>query len=290
MIRGIFTFVPMLSCCVGAWSDYVKDRRSAIELVKAGQDAEALTAFLKMADATTSEVQKSDALDRAAMCALRLKQDQQAMELALRIPLPPVSKTCQMRLLMENRKWQEVAEKFKDEDLDAWPEYVAAEAYNLRGDAFRIVGEGARAVADLEKAVRYLTNGDALGLALVSLGDAYRDLLKDDARAIESYRKVYQTYNIYKHCAAAMAVAGILVRQQRHAEAIQELNRIALPKVALPYWRGSMLAAFGEALAKQGKRAEALAKYKEALQVEGIYPVQKTAFEKAVQGLEAETK
>ena len=290
MLKPIVAFAVVLSCGAIARADYPADRKAAMKLVWSGRHEEALAAFLKMVETAASDVQKSDALDLAAMCAHRLKRNDQAMKLAQRIPLAPASKTCQMRVLTQNRKWREVADTFKDEDLDAWPEYLAAEAFYMRGQAHYQTKDGQKAAADLAKAAEYLTDGNILGLALNRLGDTYRDLLKDDARAIAAYRRAYQTYNVYKHCPAAMAIAGILSRQQKHDDALQELRKIDMSKVTIPYWRGAMLAAYARVLAKQGNKAEALAKYNEALQVQGIYPVQKTAFEKALQELQAEAK
>ena len=42
----------------------------------------------------------------------------------------------QMRFLSEARKWREILDAFKDEDLDFWPEYVVGEASQLRGNAY----------------------------------------------------------------------------------------------------------------------------------------------------------
>ena len=72
----------VLACGVGSRADYLSDRRTAMELIKAGKNEEAMSAFIKMADSTASNVQKSDALELAAMRAQSLKRYDQAMELA----------------------------------------------------------------------------------------------------------------------------------------------------------------------------------------------------------------
>ena len=93
----------VLACVPGTRADYLSDRKAAMELVQAGKHEDALSAFLKMADNTASHVQKSDALEQAAMRAQSLKRCDQALELARRIPLVPAAKTVQMCL---HRYWR----------------------------------------------------------------------------------------------------------------------------------------------------------------------------------------
>ena len=128
-------------------------------------------------------------------------------------------------------------------------------------------------------------------MALNALGDTYVALLKDDLQAVVAYRRVYQTDNVYKRSAAAMSVAAILARQNKLAEALLELETIDLDKVEHPSWRGQMLTAYGSLLAQQGKRAEAIAKYREAVQLQDLPPAQKSAYETALKDLtKAEAK
>jgi len=287
MARRLVVFGIVISCCMHLSADYISDREAAIKMVEAGKYEEALAAFVRMAEGDVTDFQKSDALEQAALCANRLERYDQAMKLAQSIPLQPVSKTVQMRLMADNRKWNELIDKFKDEDIDNWPESVAGEAFYLRGRTYYFLKNGAAAAADLEKAVEYLMEDNIKGLALNTLGDTYQHLLKDDDRAIETYRRVYDTRNICKHCHAAMGIANVLARQEKYDEALQELARIDMAKVNHAYWNGAMLAAFGNVLAKQGKKAEAVAKYKEALRLEGVSSWQKEAWMKALKNLQS---
>lgn len=288
MFKHIFVVATTLCYCgAGVLADYVADRKATMELVNGGKREEALAAFTKMATGAKSALQKSDALEQAVLSAISLKKHDEAMELARQIPLAPVSKTCQMRILSATRKWQQLVDKFGAEDISKWPEGLDAEAFFLRGGAYYQVKDGPKAAADLAKAAEYLTDDNSKGLALNALGDTYQHLLKDDARALDAYRRVYATRNIYKHCQAAMAAAGMFSRQGKHNEALRELQSINMANVTIPVWRGSMLAAFANVLAQQGRKAEAIAKYEEALQVNGILPAQKASFEKAIEKLKA---
>lgn len=290
MNRRVIALGIALSCCANVLADYVADRRAAVKLADSGKVEEAMAAFVKMAEGPASDFQKSDALEQATLCANRLKQYDRAMELAEKIPLPPVSKTCRMRTLVEQRKWQEVVAAFKDEEIDRWPEDVACNAYFLRGGAYYALKDGQAAEKDLREAADLLTEDNAKGLAANALGDTYRHLLKDDARAIEAYRMAYKTRALYKQCQAAISVAGIFRRQGKPDEAAQELGRIDMGEVKLGYWRIAMLQAWGGVLTDQGRTEEAVARYKDALQVEGILPAQRDACEQALKALQGRGK
>jgi tetratricopeptide (TPR) repeat protein len=290
VFKRIIALSLVLMCGGAVGADYPADRKTVMALVFAGKHQEALAAFMKMAEGPISDFQESDALEQAVLCANSLKQYDKAMDLAKKIPLQPVSRTCQMRILMEERKWQEVIDKFKDEDIDRWPEDVAANAFHCRGGAYYNLKDGKGAEKDLQKAAELLTEDNAKGLALNALGDTYQHLLKDDNLAIETYRRVYKTSALYKHCQAAISIAGIFKRQNKPDEALQELNKIDMGKVTIAYWRAAMLAAFADVLAKQGRKAEAIAKYNEAMQLRDIHPAQKRACEKELRKLQADAK
>lgn len=168
------------------------------------------------------------------------------------------------------RSPMDIVDRFKDEDIDSWPESVRGDAVFAGGYAYFLTKNGEAAVKDLTKAVEYLTDGNSKGLCLNCLGDAYSSLLKNDPQAIAAYRKTYGTGNVYKHCQAAMSIASILNRQGKHGEAVQELGQIKLAEVTAPYWRGRMLRAKGAALAASGRKADAISRYREALSIEGL--------------------
>jgi tetratricopeptide (TPR) repeat protein len=277
MHKPILGLLIVLFSSVSVLADYVAERKVATELVRTGKQEEATAAFRRMAGTAKSDFQKSDALEQAVLCLIGLKRYDQAMETAQQIPLAPESKTCQMRVLAATRKWQELANRFEQEAIDTWPEGVDAEAFFLRGQAHYVVKNAEKAEADLKKAAEYLTEDNNKGLALNALGDTYQHLLKDDVRAIEAYRRVYQTRNIAKQTQAAISIASILRRQNRLDDALEELQKIELDKLSWDYWRGAMLHALGVTLAQQGKKAEATSQFKEALQLQGISPGQKEA-------------
>jgi tetratricopeptide (TPR) repeat protein len=247
-----------------------------------------------MAEATTNVAQKSDALEQAAMCAHRQKEHDRSMELARQIPLVPMSKTVQMRIMLENRKRTELIARFKDEDMSAWPEKAAGEAYYCRGRAYYDLKNGQAAEADLRKALENLPHGYARGLASLTLADNYRDNLKDDQQALEAYAYAHaieekrDRYGWMCFTSVASA-AGVLRKQQRHDEALRMLGKVPVDKIR-GYWRAAMLYQYGLTFAAQGKKAEALAKFNEALRVEGLRDFQKTECEKRIRELQTDGK
>ena len=287
MPRHALAAVAVLSCCASGFADYVADREAAMQLAGAGKYDQALLAFTKMAQGDVSDFQKSDALEQAALCASRLKRHDQAMELARGIPLAPVSKTCQMRAMIASHKWRQVVEQFRDEDIATWPDTVTGEASYQRGRAHYFMKDGHSAERDLKRAAEYLMEDNIKGLALNSLGDTYQHLLKDDTRAVETYRKVYRTRNLYKQCHAAIAIASILTRQNKHDEAIAEFERLGMDKVTIPYWRGAMLRAYADTLASAGKKPQAIAQYARAIELDGVPLSVKRACEEALGKLRA---
>ncbi len=268
---GILAFsVSIFNCVAGVSADYITDRQAAMTLLKEGKHEEALAVWVNLAEAADTPKQKSDAYEQAALCAQVLKQQERAFELAKLIPISPLAKNCEMRLLENQREWQKIIDTFKDENIDTWPEGIRADAYARRGYSYYVLKHGKEAAHDFEQAVPYYTDLNSLGHCLNQLGDTYQFLLKDEDKALATYRRTYDAGNIYKICQASMSIADILQQRKEYAAALEAMNQVDMVQVEAPHWRGRMLCAMGQVLAKLGKKAEAQAKYKEALALEGL--------------------
>ena len=148
-----------------------------------------------------------------------------------------------MRLLDHDRQWQTLIADYAAENFDQWPDTLVGDAALSRGHAHFFTKDGASAERDLQQAAEWLTDQNSKGEALLILGGTYRQLLKDDAKAIAAYRHVYDTTNEFKHCTAAIAIAEILRLQNKRAEALTELNRIDESKMTIPAYRDLLLKA-----------------------------------------------
>lgn len=281
------SIVLTVSLAATALADYPADRKAAANLMNTGKTTEAMAAFTTLAAGEVTDAQKSDALDQAGRCAIRLNQFDKAIEIALQIPLKPVSITLQMDILDNQQKSPEILSKFKDEAIDAWPDQYKGQGFFARGRAAFYQKNGALAEADLVKAIQYLADDNEKGEAINHLGDTYRIILKDNAKAIATYRTITTTRNEYKHAYAAIALAGIFAGQKEFDQAFAELGKIKMEQMESPYWRVSMLMGYGSTYTAQGKKTEAAAKYREALQVKGIETYHKAACEKALAELQA---
>ena len=295
MLRRTIPLAILLSFSVHVWADYIADRKAAMGLVRAHKYEAALAAFTKMAEGTDNDRQKSDALEQAALCAHHLKRYGKAMELAQQIPLTPASKRVQMRIMRENRKRGELIDRFKDEDLGAWPEKDAGAAFFYRGEAYFSLKMGQAAEADLKGALENLGKGPLRGQAALTLAHNYRRNLQDDQAALNAY---IQTQKIERkrdqwgwlYLTAVTAAADILRHQKKHDEALAMLGQVAVDKTGDGYWKVALLHAYAETRASQGQKAKSLARFREALAVKGIADAQKAACERRIEKLEGDAE
>lgn len=288
MLKRVLFLILILFFCGNVSADYILDRRTAMELLKAGRQDEALAAFQKMGIGEVSDFQKSDALEQAAMCAHRLKRDEEAADLAARIPLIHASKTCQIRLLAEHRKWAEILAQFKDEKFASWPDDYAAEAFYLRGQARYFLNDGEGAAADLRQAADLSPDNGGKGRAALALGVNYRNRLKDEEQALLAYEQTVAwvpSGGHYVPYTAAVSAAAILRSQGKHERALAMALKFDADK-AKGYWRGMLLVSQAETLAAQGKKEEAAVLYKKAIAVEGLTESDRKEWEKRFLELE----
>ncbi|MFA7158642.1 MAG: hypothetical protein WC299_05010, partial [Kiritimatiellia bacterium] len=225
---SILTTIIMLALSA-AFAGFEEGKDAAEKLARDGKREEALAAYLKLAEGAGNEMQKSEALRRAAICAWILKQPDRAMELAKSIPVAAVSKTSQMEILNEGRKYKELLEQFKSEDIESWPESVRGDAFRLRGESANTCGNAQLAVADLGKAVENLKEQYWHNRALLALGGLYKTKLKDEAKAIETFRRVKLTGQMpAQKYRADWEIADVYMARGKFKEALNLLDAIDL--------------------------------------------------------------
>jgi hypothetical protein len=137
-------------------ADFITVMRAASQLATEKKHAEALAAFVAVADGAQGKVtdlQKSAALKQAAAVARVMKDYAGADELTARIPIEAERKNAEMLNLLSLRKTEELIGRFGDEDLTKWPFWAAGEAYFMRGRAYAAVGAKAKAVAEFNAAL-----------------------------------------------------------------------------------------------------------------------------------------
>lgn len=288
-------FGMLLLAATAAWADYPAERKAALELVKAGKHEEALAAFEKMAAAATSNVQKADALEQAAMCAVQLKQPDRAMEIAGRIPIEANATMVQMRLMTGARKYQEVVDKWGSLDVSNWPDAVAAEALWYRGRCHSALRKGDAAEADLKLAMDMIPEGYMRGQVAMSRAENLLNVVKDQDKALAAYVEL-QDIEIkrdrwgWMYLTAITQTAAIQRGLGKLDDAQATLDKVDHTTMKSGHWATQMRMARAEVLAARGETDKAIAMFEETLTSAGPAEHQKTAIQKRIDELKAAKK
>jgi len=126
------------------------------QAAKLRQPAEALPAYLALAEGTITDFQKSVALEQAASAASALKDYAQASSIVDHIPILAVQKVARMKVLTAQGKALEVVALFANEDIAQWPFWKRGEGYLIRGNAYGIAKNSKQAESDLTHALEWL--------------------------------------------------------------------------------------------------------------------------------------
>jgi len=176
-----------------------------------------------------------------------------------------------MRELTQQRGLKELVAEFANEDIASWPasrSAVAAEAFYLRGRAYRFLKQGEQAEADLQAAVKLAPRNGPYWLTLAENASAN---LNDPEGALAAYQQAYEISgggNGWLAISATLGAAGVLVSELQNDEALKLLQRYETLDGMAKTWRIPMLRAYGKVFAAQSRDAEALAKFREALKLE----------------------
>lgn len=275
---GCIGVIMLLSMCM-AQADEITDRKAAaMELMKAYKNAEALAAFTSLAAMNLGEAQKSEVLENASYCALRLRHNDpkmipKAMELANQIPLKEVSVKCRMLILMETGQSGELIKQFKDENISGFPKDIAGEVFYMRGSAYALSkkgkepDKGKEAEADFKMALERSPLNEKYLMAMAS---NYYNNLKDEQKAIDTYQLIIESSKpAQRGVGAALEVARIRISSAKYGEALKALENFKDLTQLKEYYRVPVLRAFGQAYAGLGKEEEAMAKFNEANKLAG---------------------
>lgn len=177
-----------------------------------------------------------------------------------------------MQALLQERRWKELIEQFATEDFSTWPAELsrqAAESLHLRGQTYSFLKDGSHAETDLKAALKLTPRNETLWL---TLADNYTNNLNDDTQALAAYREALAITgkgNGWQPLTATVSIARILTNQVKPDEALALLQTYGNLAGMATSWRVRLLRAYGHAYAAQGKEAESLASFREALQLEG---------------------
>jgi tetratricopeptide (TPR) repeat protein len=269
-------------------TDYLIASRAAAKLMSDRKCAEAMTAYAALAqDDNATDLQKSDALQRAATCARSLKEFDRAEEVASQIPIEAVAKAVRMENLLGQHEADAVIGQFGGEDFDQWPFWQIGAGAFARGRAYHAAKIGDKADADLLLALQFTSDSRTRTSILRTMGFNRERVLEDDDAALETYREITgQTRNTgsAEYYYGVQGAARILTRRGEFDEALGILNLVDIEKLS-GSWRGSMLLARGQTLAAAGRKDEALEAYRAVLADEAALKAHQEAATEAIRGM-----
>jgi len=261
----IIGFILVFSQLVTA--DYAQELATAKVLAKGEKFDEAIKAFVELAEKTDIRDRNAECLREAALIANGQKNYEKALELAKKIRNKPLSKTCRMEIMLRNKKYQELIDEFKDEDIALWPEHCVGKGFYSRGCAYQRLKKPEEAAADLEMATLYYASKSEMSSALLDLGNTYLNGLKDEAKALKAFKKLATDGLKYAWTTrAGIRNAVVLyIKQKNYSDAHRILDKYDVSDLTGGYWSGIILLSRARIFAAEGRRDEAIALYKTIL-------------------------
>jgi len=210
-------------------TDFVIGFRNAAQSGKAD-------AFLALAEGKLTDLQKSAALEQAAL------RDGSATYID-QIPIDAVKKTAQMQNLLRNAKAPELIAQFDAEDFSKWPFWKRGDGLHLRGRAYSITKVGDKAEADLTAALDWISEPRTRETILLAQAQNRELNLKDDDKALVAYTAMVEAKTLIsssEEYTALQGIARIQTRKGRFDEALKTLNR-AQPDKLQGVWKTNIL-------------------------------------------------
>ncbi len=209
-----------------------------------------------------------------------------------------------LRQLSAQEDWATIVDEFGEEDFSIWPDTPTrdiggvestsevAEAHYLRGCAYYQLGKGEKANADFKQTLHRHPEGGGgaqrrfWAAVLRTKGANYRNNLEDLEQAAEVYFRVYATgASPSRRLNPVMTAMSILRDIGGHERAIamhEEINAGSLSAS----WAIRMINDHALTLSEMGRKDEAIAKYEEALKIDGMSSGRKESIKEAISELQ----
>ena len=269
-------------------TDFLIEFTAAAKLQRGRKYAEAQAAFTTLADyPKATDFQKSRALAEAATCARLLKKYEEASELATQIPLTEIAKTTRMEILLDQRSWNEIVEQFGDENLSQWPFTQIGAAAFARGRAYYGVKNGEKADGDYQLALEFTSDPRTHASILSAMARNRETVLKDDDRALETYRRIAASKTNTggaEYYSGLQGAARLLTRRGEFDNALKILDQVDAEKL-VGSWASSMMLSRATTLQAAEKKDEALKTYRAVLANDSAQKGQKAAAQKGIDSI-----
>jgi tetratricopeptide (TPR) repeat protein len=186
------------------------------------------------------------------------------------------------------RQAPQLIEQFGADDISSWPFWKMAGGYSARGRAYAEAGDGARAEADLLKALELATDEVARAQLWLAIGQNRETNLKHPAQALAAYREIA---GMKKGTGTATFFRGVQLAAQllnqdgKHDEAEAVLHKVNFDNLR-GSWRGTLSLALAETQQAAGRKKEALATYQSIATDETVPANQRQLAQDAIKALD----
>ena len=271
----IAALVPMVS--LTALADFADDFQAAKKLLDGRDYPAAHQAFAKLAASAPNDHGRAWSLSCAAVALGRQQQCDRAIELAKTIGSRPMAAYTQMQIMDANRRHRDLIAAFKEEDIAAWPDQINYKGCFLRGAAYAAIRDCDAAIKDFEQCVGLSGSDTVVKLEALNRAAALWCAIEDDAKAMETFKKALAIHDEqprwkgkWLYPQALLGATRILTGQGKYDEAKTMLAKFSVnpSREKRGSWDFLVIEAYGDIALAQGKRDEALAKYRDAVTIE----------------------
>ena len=249
-------------------SDLLTEFSAANKLMRRKQYDRALTAFVALAkNGAATDYQKSVALSKAANCARRTKNPEQAAAFVHLVPVEAIAMTVHMQNLIAERQWPALIHQFGNKDLLGLPFTQIGAAAVARGQAYYVLKSGKKADADFRLALKFTSDTRQRMSILRAMAQNSELVLQNDALAMQAYRKIVNSKTntgSAEFFTGLQGVARLLSRGGDHRGALEVFNRVDINTLA-GSWRAAMRLSYGQTLQAADRKVEASQAYREVL-------------------------
>ena len=268
--------VVILGICPGVRADFAEDFQGAKKLFHAKDYKGACQAFVALAAVAPNEHGKAWSLFYASLALGRQRQYEPGIELARTIESGPMAAYAQMEIMDANRKHRELIASFWQEDISAWPDRINYKGFFLRGAAYSRTGQDQAAAKDFRQCTDLSGSDIPVKLEALNRLAALLRALKDDTGAMETYDEVFAVFEknanlkgLWLFPQAILGAARISMDQEDYDSARSRLAGFNLDKEKGKRgpWEFLVLEAYGDICVAEGKKNEALARYRDAVSI-----------------------
>ncbi len=277
MIRKAMVMLIAILGAVSVHGDnFPNNFQLAMRLYQDGQFVQAEEAFIELSGQRVAQLGIDASLTYAAYCANQRQEYKKASEYAARIKNPHRRTLCQLQLLQTQNDWNAILALSRDEKFESWPDDLIYPALMCRADAWLRSGDTESAIRDFRAAANYTVVTRNLATIYLLIGNAYRDNLKDEQKAMDAYGEVVRIMSDPKPSMsggklvqASMARAELLAARGDGKAALAELDRLKVLEPLEPRWTCTIQLCYGDTYKTMNNVAEALKHYRVAAAVEG---------------------